>query len=210
MSHVQTEHVLVVPTVKFREMGYFQGFSTDVEPYLPVLHDPDLTSYRPRDEMEDDPAFKQLIPYCLFEYRDPEQGLMLFQYTRGKGQGEQRLHAKRSLGIGGHISADDEESTSHATSYEAGMTRELNEEIRIETEYRQRMVGMINDDETEVGRVHLGIVHLFTVDSPDIRALESDIADASFVSITEIMDNAAQFETWSQICLRALFTDTAG
>lgn len=205
MSQVQTERVLVVPTSKFHELGYFQGFSTEVDTYLPELFDARHTSYRPRDEMEENPAFKQLIPYCLFEYHDPGQGLMLFQYTRGSGQGEQRLHAKRSLGIGGHISTEDEDSAIEGGSYEAGMQRELSEEICIETEYQQRLVGILNDDETEVGRVHLGVVHLFTVRSPDVTPRESDIADARFVPVGEIAENAAQLETWSQICLRALF-----
>ncbi|MEX0865906.1 MAG: phosphoesterase [Pirellulales bacterium] len=205
MSQVQTERVLVIPTSKFHELGYFQGFSTEVGTYLPELFDARHTSYRPRDEMEENPAFKQLIPYCLFEYHDPVQGLMLFQYTRGNGQGEQRLHAKRSLGIGGHISTEDEDSAAEGGSYEAGMQRELSEEVSIETEYQQRLVGILNDDETEVGRVHLGVVHLFTVDSPNVAPRELDIADARFVPVGEIAANVAQFETWSQICLRALF-----
>ena len=91
----QVEHVLVVPTLLFREVGYFQGFCTDVEPYLKTLLDPAYISFRPRDQMENDPSFKQLIPYCLFRYGD-----QLFHYKRGKLQGEGRLHSKRSIGVG--------------------------------------------------------------------------------------------------------------
>ena len=161
MSLVETEHVLVVPTEIFRQLGYFQGFSTDVEKYLGELFKPEHTSYRPRSEMEEDPEFKQLIPYVIFRHTDPQGQQSIFVYTRGKG-GEKRLHAKRSVGIGGHISSVD---AGNGSPYEEGMRRELEEEVSIDTKYTAKCVGLINDDETEVGRVHLGVVHLFDVES---------------------------------------------
>src|SRR5688572_7991316 len=107
MSLVQTEHVLVVPTAEFHRLGHFQGFTREIDRYLRGLLRPEFISYRPRSEMEADPSFKQLIPYVIFRHRDASGAVSLFQYTRGKGQGESRLHAKRSIGIGGHISTDD-------------------------------------------------------------------------------------------------------
>ena len=68
MSVVETEQVMVVPTALFRECGYFQGFSNQTDKYLGKLLTPENTSYRPRGEMEEDPSFKQLIPYCVFRY----------------------------------------------------------------------------------------------------------------------------------------------
>jgi predicted NUDIX family phosphoesterase len=124
---------------------------------------------------------------------------------RGKGQGEQRLHAKRSIGVGGHICSDDDSNGKDIHPYEEGMRRELEEEVFIGTPYRVRLVGLINDDLTEVGKVHLGLVHLFDVDSPDVRPREADILDAGFRSPRELLDQIDQFESWSQICLRALF-----
>jgi len=209
MSQVSTEQILVVPTATFRELGYFQGFTAEVDRYLPELLREEHTSFRPRPEMERDPGFKQLIPYCLFSYRDPEQGLLLFQYTRGQGQGERRLHAKRSVGIGGHISSEDDSPLHSASVYEEGMRRELEEEISIGGEYRERMVGLINDDETEVGRVHLGVVHLFELASPDITPREADIAEPCFRPVASILAEAERFETWSQICVKALFSAPA-
>ena len=99
--------------------------------------------------MEEDPSFKQLIPYVIFRYRDPQGGMFVFQYTRGKGQGEGRLHSKRSVGIGGHISADDRDcGQPRATAaYHEGMRRELAEEVAIDTPYTERCVGLINDDQ---------------------------------------------------------------
>lgn len=205
MSVVDTEHVLVVPTELFRGLGYFQGFSTDVDKYFDELLSPEHTSYRPRGEMEEDPSFKQLIPYVIFRYVDSAGTETVFQYTRGKGQGERRLHSKRSVGIGGHISSDDANSTADLNPYDEGMRRELDEEVIIETEYTQRCVGMINDDETEVGKVHLGVVHIFDVVSPSVRPREAEIMDAGFRDVQSLLGDLDGFESWSQICLEALF-----
>lgn len=215
MTQVQTECVLVVPTALFHRLGHFQGFATEIDRYLPELFSPAHTSYRPRHEVEQDPSFKQLIPYVLFRYHDPQGGTFVFQYTRGKGQGEGRLHSKRSVGIGGHISRDDEGPSDACSSaagqhaagaaYAEGMRRELAEEVAIDCEYTEKCVGLINDDESEVGRVHLGVVHIFDVDSPAVAPRETDILEAGFRPIEDILANLDGFETWSQICLRALF-----
>jgi predicted NUDIX family phosphoesterase len=201
MSTVELERVLVVPTRLFHDLGYFQGFSSDTGRYIDTLLDAGNTSYRLRGEMEQDPSWKQLIPYVLFEYDGPD-GKQLFQYTRGSGQGEVRLHAKKSVGIGGHISSVDDAAES---VYLQGMKRELAEEVIIETDYAESCVGMINDDETDVGRVHLGIVHVFRVKRPAVEAREADIRQAGFASLPDIMGQLQAFETWSQICLKALY-----
>ena len=202
MSAVATEHVLVVPTPVFHALGHFQGFCGDTDRYLKGLLDPQHTSYRPRAVMEQDPTFKQLIPYVIFRHRDAGGGVSLFQYTRGKGQGEARLHAKRSIGIGGHISADDAGARS---AYDEGMRRELAGEVAIDTPYRSQLAGLINDDESEVGKVHLGVVHLFDVERPAVEPRESEIIDAGFRPVPELLTDLTHFETWSQICLKALF-----
>ena len=204
MLEVQTERVLVVPTELFHSLGYFQGFSTDVERYVGRLFDAANTSYRPRGEVEHDPSFKQLIPYVIFRHRDADGRASLFQYTRGKGQGEARLHSKRSVGIGGHISADDGVSDSH-TPYAEGMRRELEEEVIVDTQVEMRCVGLINDDETPVGQVHLGVVHIADVEHPAVAPRESEIIEAGFRPIEQIMADLDRFESWSQICLKALF-----
>ncbi len=202
MSTVQIEHVLVVPTELFYSCGYFQGFCADADRYLTTLLDPAHTKYLPRDEMEQDPSFKQLIPYCLVQHLDDRGVPHLFQYTRGGGMGEARLHAKKSVGIGGHISTLDE---SAECVYEQGMQRELDEELSIRTPFTTECVGMINDDENAVGKVHLGVVHIIHVEQPDVRANEDEIEDAGFQPVPKILEEIERFETWSQICLRALF-----
>src|SRR3990170_1600345 len=161
-----TERVLVVPTAVFHRVGHFQGFMPDTGRYLDELLRPQHVSYRPRGEVERNPAFKQLIPYVLFRHTARPEHERIFQYTRGTGQGEDRLHRKRSVGIGGHIAAVDAEQATARSPYQEGMRRELAEEVMVNTAYTEQCVGLINDDQTEVGRVHLGIVHLMDVEHP--------------------------------------------
>ncbi len=202
MSISTVEHVMVVKTELFHQCGHFQGFCNQPERYLDTLLDPINTRYLPRDKMEQDPTFKQLIPYCLFQYEDPELGLSLFQYRRGTGQGESRLHRKRSVGIGGHVSSDD--AADHSP-YRVGMDRELKEEVCLDSSYQEKLIGLINDDQNEVGKVHLGIVHLFSLDQPSVSARETDIIESGFQPVDRLLEQIDDFETWSQICLQAIF-----
>jgi predicted NUDIX family phosphoesterase len=202
---VYDEHVLVVPTEFFHRIGYFQGFCRDVDRYLKHLLQPGVLSYRPRSQMERDPSFKQLIPYVIFRYRDTTGMERLFSYTRGSGQGEARLHAKRSIGVGGHISADDASRVGQGDAYQEGLRRELAEEVIIQTAYQDQCVGLINDDKTEVGQVHLGIVYIYDVEQPCVYARETEIQEATFVPVEELIQDRVRFETWSQICLDNLF-----
>jgi predicted NUDIX family phosphoesterase len=196
MSQKLDERVLVVPSVELDRLGRFQGFSAEADHYLTGLLVPELMQYRPRSEVEEDPAFKQIIPYVVFRCADS-----VFCYTRGKSQGEARLHRLRSLGVGGHVSEEDAHGGKTLDAYESAMRREIDEEVRLETAGRVRRVGLINDDDTPVGRVHLGVVHLFELDRPDVQAREDGLADAEFLTISAIGSIKHEFETWSQICI---------
>lgn len=193
------EHVLVVPTLLFHEVGYFQGYQPSSEKYLSILLDEAHTSYRPRNEVEQDPSYKQLIPYCLFVYNGS-----VFYYRRGKAGGEGRLHSKRSVGIGGHISSTDQ--AARERRYFAAIEREIAEEIDVQCGYTQRCVGLINDDLTEVGRVHLGIVHIFELEAPKVLPREQSILETGFALPADLLTQIDEFETWSQICLKSLFS----
>lgn len=198
------ERVMVVPTELLHRLGYFQGFTANIERYLPSLFAAENISYRLRGEAEKNPDFKQLIPYVIFRYAAADD-VELFQYTRGSGQGEGRLHRKRSIGIGGHISSLD--AGEQTGAYREGMKRELDEEVAINAPFQDRCVGLINDDETDVGRVHLGVVHLFEMDSPHVTPRESEIVDAGFRPLDQLMADLSSFESWSAICLKTLFAD---
>ncbi len=201
---MQSERVLVVPTELFHRLGHFQGFCHEATRYLAELLKPGNTRFLPRSQVEEDPSRKQLIPYVIFRHTDAAGGVRLFQYTRGTGQGEGRLHRKRSVGVGGHIS-DGDVGPHAADPYAEGMRRELEEEIIIDTPYRQRCVGLINDDRTPVGSVHLGVVHVFDVEQPAVRPREADLLESGFEPVQRLLADLSGFETWSQICLRALF-----
>jgi predicted NUDIX family phosphoesterase len=189
-----TERVLVVPTAALRGAGLFQGFSPRVEHYLPRLLDPSLLSYRPRDEAETDPELKQLIPYIVLRWAG-----QVFHYTRGLAGTEARLRARRSLGVGGHICAEDGAAAEGA--YRAGMLRELAEEVLLEAPFRERCVGLINDDRTPVGQVHLGIVHVLDLERPQARCREEALVASGFAPLAELRAVRDEFETWSQFLL---------
>jgi len=201
----EIERVLVVPPELFRRPGHFPGFCGNVERYLDELLRPEHTTFRPRNEVEKDPSFKQLIPYMIFRHTDAVGAPAVFQYTRGSGMGEGRLHRKRSVGIGGHISSIDVGDAGDGDPYQEGMRRELNEEVSLDTPYTAHCVGLINDDETEVGTVHLGVVHLFDVERPAVHPREAEIIESGFRPVPNILADLDGFETWSSICMKALF-----
>lgn len=201
MAKWPDENVMVVEARLLDELGRFQGFCADVDRYLKVLLDPRHTKFIPRDQAEEDPSYKQLIPYCILR-----SGNLVFRYRRGRQQGERRLHDLESIGVGGHISVDDRNLFNlGSVPYTDAMFRELAEEVEIDSPYQQRIVGLINDDSTEVGRVHLGIVHLFDLERPAVRPREAGLKDADFVPLSVLRLHRHRLESWSQYCLDALF-----
>ena len=191
------EQVLVIPTRVLHDAGVFHGLCRDIERYQAILLDPRHFAFLPRAQAEDDPSFKQLIPYVVLKYRD-----QVFHYTRGQGGGEKRLRALRSIGIGGHINPIDHATDEHP--YRQGMLREVAEEIAIDTTYQETCIGFINDDATPVGQVHLGIVHLFELAEPKVQRREADVTNAGFAAIQELVAVKDSFETWSQFVLEEL------
>ena len=77
----------------------------------------------------------------------------------------------------------------------------MNEELLFNTAYRQRIVALINDDSNEVGKVHIGVVHLFDLDSEDVAANEAPITGLEFLSRADLELRRDKLETWSTICL---------
>ena len=191
------EQVLVIPTRLVHDAGLFQGLNRAITHYLPRLLDPSVCFFLPRDQAENDPNHKQLIPYIVLKYRD-----QVFHYTRGKGMGEKRLHGLRSVGIGGHINPVDH--TIGKDLYRQGMLREVAEEVNIGAKYHETHFGFINDDSTPVGEVHLGIVHVFELEEPKVERREVDLANAGFAPIQELVQAKDEFETWSQFVLAEL------
>ena len=194
------ENILVVPRSVFDRLGAFEGLSFEADRCMPALLDPRNNLFLPRPTAEQDPTHKQLIPYLVLRH-----GNRVLCYTRGKSGGEARLHAKMSIGIGGHINDGDTHAAHFdEAAYNRAVERELHEELEILGAYRQRPVALLNDDSNEVGRVHLGVVHLVDVDSPGIRPREDAIRDLAFLTAEELQQKRDHLESWSQIVADAL------
>ncbi len=189
--------VLVFEAELLNRLGHFEGCSLKVEPYLSTLLDPANNRFMERDLAERDPRYKQIIPYVILRYRDT-----LFSYVRGKGSSESRLIASRSIGLGGHIEPSDQSLfASDRDLYVKAARREVDEEVQIETTWIERIIGLVNDESTEVGKVHFGIVHLWDVAEPRVMKREHLITKAGFVPIATLENNSAQLETWSRLAL---------
>ena len=194
------ENILVIKRSLFDELGSFQGLNFEAEKYLSVILSRGNNFFLPRAQAEKDPAYKQIIPYVLVAFENS-----VLHYVRGKKAGEQRLVAKGSIGIGGHMNETDESFFAlDEQAYRAGVEREVNEEIRIDTRFDDRIVALLNDDTTEVGRVHLGIVHVFKLAEPKVDKREAMITNLALRTRAELMGRRDSLETWSQICLDSL------
>jgi predicted NUDIX family phosphoesterase len=194
------ENVLVVRRSLFDELGSFHGLNFEPEKYLRAILSRGNNFFLPRGEAENDPSHKQIIPYALIVHGDT-----VLHYVRGKKAGEQRLVAKGSIGIGGHMNDTDESLFAwDEQAYRAGVEREVNEEIKIDSPFEDRIVALLNDDTTEVGRVHLGIVHVFRLAEPKVQKREAMITNLSFLDRTQLVAIRDNLETWSQLCVDSL------
>ncbi len=192
------ERVLCFERSLFEKLGVFQGMSLDVEKYLPVVTAAANVRYLNRSEAEQDKRFKQLIPYALIVCGDK-----ILRYRRGKGGQETRLHGLFSVGVGGHISEEDSGLFSSGIGYHDAMRRELMEEVSIDVS-RETAVAVINDDSTEVGFVHLGIVHVVQVADESLANRRSGIVGPEFIPMGEAVKNPEAYESWSRFCLENL------
>ena len=196
------EQVLVVERKVFEDIGIFQGLQFDVDKYIRKLFVSGVPRFMPRSKVEKDPSFKQLIPYVIMSHNGK-----YLTYIRGTRAGEERLVAKRSIGIGGHINPADDMPLFNANFYEtylAAVEREVAEEISVETSHTDSIVAMLNDESNEVGSVHLGIVHFWTLDEPKVARKEQMITQITFMTPAQLQQVRHTMETWSQLCLSGL------
>ena len=194
---MKDEMVLGVPSRLLEALEIGQGFQPEVEARLEALLDPRNSRFRPRSRAEQDPEFKQLIPYVLIQ-----KGDRWLHYVRGKSSGEKRLVHMGSIGIGGHINPEDESLFQRGREfYEAALQRELSEELSLDGMFPTRPLGLLNDDSTPVGRVHLGIVHLCRLDNREVTRREGCITDLRFLTLKQLLRRRPKLETWSQLCL---------
>jgi predicted NUDIX family phosphoesterase len=194
------ENVLVVRRSLFDELGSFHGLNFEPRRYLDSFLSSKNNFFLPRAQAETDPTHKQIIPYAIIAHDKT-----VLHYVRGKKAGEQRLVSKGSIGIGGHMNDTDESLFAwDENAYRAGVEREVSEEIKIESPFEDRIVALLNDDTTEVGRVHLGVVHVFRLAEPKVQKREAMITNLAFLSTDELKARREALETWSQICVDSL------
>ena len=192
------ERVLCFERKLLDELGLFQGLSLDVEKYLSVVTSPSRLVYLNRSDAEHDKRYKQLIPYVLLICNG-----RILRYRRGRGGQETRLHGLYSVGVGGHISEEDHGLFSTGPGYHEGMRRELMEEVAID-EGKEAAVAVINDDSTEVGYVHFGVVHVMHLAKESIAGRRSGIVGPEFIPMTEAVKDPSGYESWSRFCLEHL------
>jgi predicted NUDIX family phosphoesterase len=198
----QEEQVLVIKREVLDKLGTFHGLMFDVERYLNAIFAPGVCSFIPRPLAENDPSFKQLIPYVIMGC-----GGKYLSYVRGKRAGESRLVSKRSMGIGGHINPVDAMSMFNASFYDTyldAVVREIAEEVSVNTAYTNKIAALLNDDTNEVGKVHLGVVHFWKLELPKVERKEQMITQLEFMSAEELNKIKDTMETWSALCLEGI------
>src|SRR5665647_2416870 len=149
-----------------------------------------------RSELEEDPAFKQVIPYAIISNKDS-----FYLFRRTSGQTEKRLHNKFSLGVGGHMNPDDSMSSKEQYLIDE-LKRELFEEVKLlngclieDIEF----IGFINDDAIPVGRAHIGLLYNIHVSNKEVYINETDKMTAEWIDKSMLAEFYKGMETWSKI-----------
>ena len=180
-----TEHVMVVAR---EELARFLGnglIRHNTDAILATINTRHFFVDRPTAEVS--PQYKQIIPYVIVRNGDD-----YFLLERTSKQTEARLHHKLSLGIGGHLNPD-------TPTLLGGLQKELDEEVAIDGAYALTFAGIINDDTTDVGSVHLGAVYLLDAETRDVRVVETEKMRGSWVARRALEPKREAMESWSQI-----------
>jgi predicted NUDIX family phosphoesterase len=184
------EHVLCVRRDEVFPDGAWHGFvSEGLERYQQVIREGSF--FMPRSEVEDDPAYQQVIPYIVFRHGD-----RYLLTRRLKASSEKRLRQLYSLGVGGHINPGD---VDHGDPVMDGLRREFEEEVEYAGEVNATLLGLINDDSSPVSRVHLALAFLVEGSSPEIRIRETDKLAGELLTLEEMRIYYLEMESWSQI-----------
>jgi len=192
--------VLVFPRKILESVGEFQGYSLEIDKYLDVVLHPKNSFLVSGDVAEKNTEYKQIISYVVLRF-----GQEVFTYFRGMSSHETRLIGRRSIGLGGHIEETDAaDPTADRRSYRLAVQREISEEVAINTSYTDKIAAVINDDSDDVGRVHFGILHIYTLAEPKVCARIQDIADGYFLALEKVKTALHEFESWSKITMQVL------
>jgi predicted NUDIX family phosphoesterase len=190
MSIELQEKVLVVPSEIINSLCP-KAFSRNTEGVTAAAVK--NAQFLARSTAETDFNFKQIIPYVLVRH---ENRYVLMRRTTK--QTEARLHDKYSIGVGGHIN-DQDMAKGIENIIHHGMRREIEEEMTIKNEQSCELVGVINDNSSEVSKVHMGLVYILTTGSPDFEIAEKDKYTANWATVEEMLSVYDKMESWTQI-----------
>jgi len=195
--------ILALPRNSLFTTNEFQGFqSHQIFDYGSIILDPsNRADYQERESVEQDPLWKQPIPYVVVINPRTQQVYAYQRNVKDAHYTEKRLQGKWSLGVGGHVEHVDNHSTNPL--YECAL-REVTEEIKgIEETISPRLFGYINDDADPVGQVHFGLVYVLETDSLDVRPRDQEMMSGRLHSIEELDEIVAsaehEVEGWSSI-----------
>lgn len=193
---MNTEQILAIPTenvwniLNYQEKGVIKALDVDIMDKL-LLHG----VFRPRNILEEDSSYKQIIPYAVICY-----GNEVYMFRRLNKQTEARLHNKCSLGVGGHMNPYGDKIDIDYLHHE--LEREMHEEVKLGEGCEivdMKPVGFINDDLSEVGKVHLGVLYHITVSNNHIEINETEKMTGEWVAISDLTRYYSNMETWSQL-----------
>jgi predicted NUDIX family phosphoesterase len=186
VSDPRTELVLGVPRARLWDGAGWRGVREHgIESILAVVRAE--AGFRPRGEVEDDPSWKQVIPYVVL--RD---GARIFLMRRSRAGGDPRLHERYSIGVGGHVNPEDGD-------LQGGLLREWQEEIDAAFVPEFRLLGLLNDDTDPVGAVHLGVVYEADAAGRPVAVRETHKLAGEFATLDEVRAVVDRMETWSQL-----------
>ncbi|TDL96673.1 DNA mismatch repair protein MutT [Macrococcus brunensis] len=197
------EQIIVVDreSIFSHEKNAFNGFiSIEDQRALEIFETLSKYQVKRRGDMEETPEFKQLISYCVLENQEDE----LLVYKRLTGGGEERLHGLSSIGVGGHMNQLEGGDIERVLIENA--RRELEEEVGLTDipDSDLELIGFINDDGDEVGRVHIGLVFRICVDRHDVSAVETDTLSIQWMVKNRLME-VPTYETWSRLIIEAMY-----
>ncbi|HEY4190419.1 MAG TPA: hypothetical protein VGM28_08370, partial [Candidatus Limnocylindrales bacterium] len=145
-----------------------------------------------RADAEEDPSLKQVIPYLVL--RDGERWFLM---RRTRAGGDARLHDRWTIGVGGHLNPGD-------VDVPGGLRREWAEELVAGFVPEFAPIGLLNDDTTPVGSVHVGVVFVADAAGRPVAIRETDKLTGSFATTAEVAEVVDGMETWSRLVFEAM------
>jgi len=187
------EKILCIKEETLFKYGKWNGLMTSTpQKYLNLLRE--NGEFRARQELENDPEYKQRIAQVILRYKDK-----YFLHRQVK-RNEERLNSLCPLPIGGHIEEIDSNSDD---ILETALERELHEEVDLKSNIiSKNYLGLIYlEDDNPVNLVYVGFVYIFDLDGVDVHVKEEGLEDIGFVSLDYLKTNSEKLTYWSRIII---------